>query len=73
MSEGEYKQYWIAQIYRGEADAEPLVIPSVGMQKEALRLLPGAISLVNAADIKPGMKVVRIDGFLPGMPGYPVH
>jgi len=73
MSEGEYKQYWTAQIYRGEVDAEPLVIPSIGMQKEALKLFPGAITLVNAADVKPGMKVIKVDGFLPGTPGYPLH
>jgi hypothetical protein len=73
MSEIEYKQYWTAQIFRGEADAEPLVIPSVGMQKEALKLFPGAITFINSADVKPGMKVVKIDGVLPGAPGYPLH
>src|SRR5271169_4390597 len=33
MSEIEYRQYWTAQVFRGEADAEPLTVPSVGMQK----------------------------------------
>jgi len=65
MSENEYEQYWTAQVFRGEADAEPLTVPSVGMQKEALRLFPGAISLVTVRDVKPGMKVIRVDGLLP--------
>jgi hypothetical protein len=73
MSEAEYKQYWTAQVFRGEADAEPLVVPSVGMQKEALKLYPGGISLVNVSDVKPGMKVVKVDGLLPGAAGYPIH
>lgn len=73
MSEGEYKQYWIAQIFRGEADAEPLTVPSAGMQKEALKVFPGAISLVSLRDVKPGMKVIKIDGLLPGAAGYPLH
>jgi hypothetical protein len=73
MSEGDYKQYWTAQVLRGEADAEPLIVPSVGMQKEALNLFPGAISLVNLRDVKPGMKVIKIDGQMPGVPGYPLH
>jgi len=73
MSEREYKQYWTAQVFRGDADAEPLTVPSVGMQKEALKVFPGAISLVNIADVKPGMKVIKVDGHLPGEPGYPVH
>jgi hypothetical protein len=70
MSEGEYKQYWTAQVFRGDADAEPLVVPSVGMQIEALKLLPGAITLVNVLDVKPGMKVLKVDGLLPGAPRY---
>jgi hypothetical protein len=73
MSESEYKRYWTAQVFRGEADAEPLTVPSLGMQKEALSIFPGAITLVNVRDIKPGMKVLKVDGLLPGEPGYPVH
>jgi hypothetical protein len=73
MSEGEYKMYWTAQVFRGEADAEPLIVPSVGMQKEALRLFPWAISLVNVGDVKSGMKVIKIDGRMPGASGYPLH
>jgi hypothetical protein len=73
MSESEFKQYWTAQVFRGDADAEPLTVPSVGMQKEALKSFPGAISLVNLRDVKPGMKVLKVDGLLPSTPGYPLH
>lgn len=73
MSESEYKQYWMAQVFRGEVGSEPLSVPSVGMQKEAMVVYSGAISLVDASDVKPGMKVVKIDGHLPGEPGYPLH
>src|SRR5262249_40893647 len=73
MSESEYKQYWTGQILRGEADAEPFVVPSVGMQKEAVRIFPGAISLIDAKDVKPGMKVIKLDGLVPGSPGYLLH
>jgi hypothetical protein len=73
MSEGDYKRYWTAQVFRGEADAEPLIVPSVGMQKEALNLFPGAISLVNVRDVKAGMKVIKIDGQMPGVAGYPLR
>lgn len=74
MSEIEYKEYWTtAQIFRGEADAEPFTVPSVGMQKEALNLFPGAISLVKIMDVKPGMKVLKVDGLLPGDAGYPLR
>jgi hypothetical protein len=73
MSENEYRQYWTAQVFRGEADAEPLVVPSVGMQKEALKVFPGGISLVSFRDLKPDMKVLKVDNLLPGAAGYPLH
>jgi hypothetical protein len=73
MSESEYKQYWTAQVFRGDADAEPSVVPSVGMQREAIIAFSGGITLVNAPEVKPGMKVVKVDGLLPGAPGYPLH
>jgi phosphate transport system substrate-binding protein len=73
MNESEYKQYWIAQVFHGEAQAEPVTVFSNGMQKEAIGAFPGAIALVDLADVKPGMKVLKVDGHLPGEPGYPVH
>jgi hypothetical protein len=73
MSESEYKQYWTAQIFRGEAQAEPLNLPSLGMQKEALAVFPGGITFVNATNIKPGMKVLKVNGHLPGDVDYPLH
>jgi ABC-type phosphate transport system substrate-binding protein len=73
MSEGEYKQYWISQVFRGEAQSEPLALPSNGMQKEAVAAFPGGIALMDAQDVKPWMKVVRVNGRLPGETGYPLH
>jgi hypothetical protein len=73
LSESEFKQRWTAQVVRGEVDTEPFVAPSIGMVLEAVRALPGAVSLVSAADLKPGMKVIKVDGLLPGAPGYPLH
>jgi ABC-type phosphate transport system substrate-binding protein len=75
MSESDYKRYWAAQVIRGEADSEPLTIPSFGMVKEAATTFPGAIGLADAQDIKPGMlvKVLKVDGRMPGDDGYSLH
>lgn len=73
MSESQYKHYWTAQIFRGEAQAEPIALFSNGMQKEAIALYPGAVALVNAQDVKPGMKVVRLEGHMPGELNYPLN
>ena len=70
MTESEYKQYWTAQVFRGEAQSEPVALPSNGMQREALMAYPGAIALVDMEDVKPGMKVVKVDGHVPTEPQY---
>ncbi len=72
-SESDYRQYWTSQVFRGEVQAEPVALPSNGMQKEAVAAFPGAIVLVTARDVKSGMKVVKVDGRLPGEAGYPLH
>jgi ABC-type phosphate transport system substrate-binding protein len=73
VSETEFKQHWSAQIYRGEAKEEPILLPSNGMQKEALGVYADAIAMVDAKDIKAGMKVIKIDGHMPGEEGYPLR
>jgi ABC-type phosphate transport system substrate-binding protein len=72
-SETEYKQYWTGKIYQGDAEAEPMVLPSNGMQKEALMAYSGAITLVDAAEVKLGMKILKVDGKMPEEEGYPLH
>jgi phosphate transport system substrate-binding protein len=71
MSESEYKLHWAAAVFRGEAQSEPVALFSNGMQKEAIAVYPGAVALVSVQDVKAGMKVVRVDGHMPGEPGYP--
>ena len=73
MTESEYKKYWTAQVFRGEAQTEPVSLFSNGMQKEAIVVYPGAVALVNAQDVKPGMKVVKVDGKMPSEAGYPFN
>jgi len=73
MTEDEYKQYWTWQVFRGEAQAEPSTLPSNGMQREALVAYPGAIALVSLEDVKAGMKVLRVEGRMPGEAGYPLN
>ena len=73
MSETEYKRNWTAKIYRGEAESEPVTLPSNGMQKEALAVYPGGIAFVAAPDVKLGMKILKVNGKLPDEEGYPIH
>ena len=69
----EYRQYWTVQVFRGEAQSEPFTRPSNGMQKEALIAYLGAVALVNLQDVKTGMKVLKVEGRMPGEAGYPLN
>jgi ABC-type phosphate transport system substrate-binding protein len=73
MTESQYKQYWISRIMRAEATAPPAELYSSGMTKEGVSSISGSIACINASDVKPGVKVVRINGRLPGEAGYPLH
>ena len=73
MSETEYKQYWRSRVDQGEAETGPISLPSNGMQREAIQAYAGALALVDSADIKPGMKVLKLDGKMPGEGGYPLR
>lgn len=72
MSESEYKAYWVQKVYSGEVQREPLALLSNGMQLEAIRAEKGGIALISIQDIHPGVKVLKVDGHLPGTPGYPL-
>lgn len=72
MTESEYKALWVKKVYSGEVQREPLALPSNGMQLEAIRAEKGGIALISIQDIHPGVKVLKVDGHLPGTPGYPL-
>jgi ABC-type phosphate transport system substrate-binding protein len=73
MSEAQFKQFWIAKIFRDEAAIVPKNLYSTEQISELVSTIPGSISFVDAAAVRPGLKVVKIDGLLPGQPGYPLQ
>jgi hypothetical protein len=73
MTESEYKQYWTQQVFRGEAQAEPVMLMTDAAQMDAILHTPGAIALIDLQDLKSGMKVVTVDNLSPGEKDYPLH
>jgi ABC-type phosphate transport system substrate-binding protein len=73
MTEDQFKQYWIAKIFRAEAASPPKIVYSNDMQYELVAAIPGAIAFVDAHNVRPGVKVLRIDGHLPGDRDYPLR
>jgi ABC-type phosphate transport system substrate-binding protein len=73
MSESQFKQYWIAKIFRAESASAPKVVYSNDMANQLVTAIPGSIAFIDSKDVKPGSKVLRVDGRLPGEPGYPLR
>lgn len=73
MREPQFKQYWIAKIFRAELTSPPKIVYSNDSANQVVSAIPGAIAFMAASDVKPGLKVLRVDGHLPGEPGYRLH
>ena len=73
MSDAQFKQYWIAKIFRAESASAPKVVYCNDMANELVSAIPGAIAFIDSREVRPGAKIVRVDGKLPGEPGYPLR
>lgn len=70
MSEEELKKFWIGKIYRGEVADFPKVFESdISMKKFVLKV-KNAIGIISSANADDTIKVLSIDGKLPGEDGY---
>jgi hypothetical protein len=73
MNEVQFRQYWISKVFRAEASTGPKIVFSNSMADDLVLALPGSVAFVDATQIPKGLKVVRIDGTLPGEPKYPLR
>jgi len=72
MSEAQFKQFWIAKVFRAETTSGPKIVLSNEMAVDLVKVIPGAIALVGTKPPE-GVKVLKIDGHLPGEKGYPLR
>jgi len=70
MSEAQYRQYWVAKVFRAEVTSGPRVVLSNEEAVDLVGVIEGAVAIVNAEDVPGGLKVLKIDGLLPGDPDY---
>ena len=73
MTEAQYKQFWVAKIFRAEAVSVPKLVYSNDMTTQLTTSLPGAISFIDAKQIGQGTKVISVNGKKPGEAGYPLR
>jgi ABC-type phosphate transport system substrate-binding protein len=70
MSEAQFRQHWIAKVFRADTALAPKIVYSTEMAVDMVNRLPGAITFVDASQVGKNLKVVKIDGRLPGEKGY---
>ncbi|HEV8131116.1 MAG TPA: hypothetical protein VGQ81_07675 [Acidobacteriota bacterium] len=73
MSEAQFRQYWIGKVFRAEAATGPRLVYSNEETTELVSAIPGSIAFVDASRIPKGLKLLKIDGKLPGEKGYPLR
>ena len=73
MGEDRYRRYWIAKMFRSEVASGPKIVFSTEMLRDLVTVIPGSIGFVPVSEVGPDLKVIRIDGKLPGDEGYPLN
>jgi ABC-type phosphate transport system substrate-binding protein len=73
MSEAQFLQYWIAKVFRAQVTSGPRIVYSNEMATELAAAMPGAVTFVEVPEVPKGLKVVKINGLLPGDKGYPLR
>ena len=72
MSENRYRRYWIAKTFSGDVRSKPRLVGSTELLRNFIMVIPGSIGFVPMSEVGPNLKVIRIDGLLPGDDGYPL-
>jgi len=70
MSDEELKKFWLGKIFRGEVTTFPQIISSPLMINKLIQNLAGAIGFLDSQAVDANVKVIKIEGRLPGQEGY---
>jgi phosphate transport system substrate-binding protein len=70
MTEAQFRQHWIAKVFRADTPSAPKIVYSSEMAIDQVSRTPGAITFVAGPIANKNVKVIRIDGRLPGQQGY---
>lgn len=74
MTESEFKRYLMNTEFRGEEAVPQRTAATADAAVKMVISVPGSIAIVEGAAVQsnPALKVVRINGKMPGEPGYPL-
>jgi ABC-type phosphate transport system substrate-binding protein len=73
MDDREFDKYFLYQTFKGEPSTSPATLKTPADVKRFVVSTPGAVGYLRASDLDDSVKVVRVDGLLPGDDGYPLR
>ena len=73
MNDADLDKYYFFGVYRGEFVTSPATQRTPNDVRAFVAAHPGAIGYLRASDLDDSLKVVRINGLLPGDDGYPLR
>jgi hypothetical protein len=73
MTEAQFRQYWVSKIFRADAATGPKFVYSNEMAAELIGVIPGAVAFADPSRVPPALKILKVDGRLPGEKAYPLQ
>jgi hypothetical protein len=73
MTEAQFRQHWIGKVFRADTPSGPKIVYTAEMAIEQVARVPGALAFVAAPVTAKGVKVLKVDGRLPGQAGYAIR
>jgi len=70
VAEEDYRRTYMQAVFSGETADAPKTLTSTNGVLRFVYNVPGAIGYVRARDVDASVKTLRVDGRLPGEPGY---
>jgi ABC-type phosphate transport system substrate-binding protein len=70
MREQDFHEHFLRAKFIGEVIEEPRLLDTAARVVNFVFLQPGAIGYVRAGEVAPSVKVVRVDGLMPGDANY---
>jgi YfiR/HmsC-like len=72
MSEKAYDRFFMHALFSGGIAAAPRLVPTATAMKHIASSTPGALTYIFASQVDDTVKALKIDGFAPGDPQYPL-
>jgi hypothetical protein len=72
MTDAQYNRFFMQAVFAGKMAEAPRVIPSGTAMRAIAATRPGAVTYILASQVDDSVKVLKVDGLLPGAPGYPL-